>query len=106
MESIRGADLGQQGRIFTLGLLRIAKREFHYLLVDLVKRKQQTMEESGGPKVSINVVLIADAGIEDEIPDNHYLKPHWARASTETPVWIMGRRSTLCPRNSTERGNG
>ena len=69
-------------------LLGIAKKEFHDLLVDLVKRKRQTTEEPGSMKVNANVVLMVDFEVEDELPDSHYTKPHWARTTTETPVHI------------------
>ena len=26
--------------------------------------------------------------MEEKLSDNHYMRPHWARATTETPVWI------------------
>ena len=45
-------------------LLRIAK-EFHDLLVDLVKRKRQSMEENT-PRVNANTVLMYDTEVEDE----------------------------------------
>ena len=51
-------------------LLRIAK-EFHDLLVDLVKRKRQTTEENA-PRVNANTVLMNDTEVEDEIPNSHY----------------------------------
>ena len=68
-------------------LLGIAKKEFHDLLVDLVKRKRQSTEENA-PRVNANTVLMNDTEVEDEIPNSHYTKPHWARATTETPVRI------------------
>jgi hypothetical protein len=67
-------------------LLGIAKREFHDLLVDLVKRKQQSMEEPSNLKVNASSVLMNDAAVDDELPESHYTKPHWAQATTETPV--------------------
>ena len=67
-------------------LLGIAK-EFHDLLVDLVKRKRKTTEENA-PRVNANMVLITYTEVEDEIPNSHYTRPHWARATMETPVRI------------------
>ena len=55
--------------------------------MDLVKRKRQTMEENT-PRVNANTVLINDIGVEDEITNSHYTKPHGARATMETPVRI------------------
>ena len=40
-------------------LLEIAKKEFHDLLVDLVKRKRQTTEENA-LRVNANTVLMND----------------------------------------------
>ena len=68
-------------------LLGIAKKEFHDLLVDLVKRKRQSTEENA-PRVNANTVSMNDTQVEDEIPNSHYTRPHWARATTETPVRI------------------
>jgi hypothetical protein len=67
-------------------LLGIAKREFHDLLVDLVKRKRQSMEDPSNLKVNASSILMNDAVVEDELPESHYTKSHWARATTETPV--------------------
>ena len=67
-------------------LLGIAK-EFHDLLVDLVKRKRQSTKEKA-PMVNANTVLMNDTEVEDEIPNSHYTRPHWARATTETLVRI------------------
>ena len=55
--------------------------------MDLVKRKRQTTEENA-PKVNANTVLMNDTEVEEEIPNSHYTRPHWARATTETPVRI------------------
>ena len=68
-------------------LLGIAKKEFHDLLVDLVKRKRQSTEENA-PRVNANTVLMNNTEVEDKIPNSHYTRPHWARATTETPVRI------------------
>ena len=77
-------------------LLRIAK-EFHDFLVDLVKRKRQTTEENS-LRVNANTVLMNDTKVEDKIPNSHYTRPHWARATTETPVRItlIDQRARTC----------
>ena len=56
-------------------LLGIAKKEFHDLLVDLVKRKRQSTEENA-PRVNANTVSMNDTEVEDEIPNSHYTRPH------------------------------
>ena len=50
-------------------LLGIAKKEFHDLLVDLVKRKRQSTEENA-PRVNANTVSMNDTEVEDEIPNS------------------------------------
>jgi hypothetical protein len=40
--------------------LGIAKKEFHDLRINLVKRKKQAMEEPSGSKVSANIILMND----------------------------------------------
>ena len=76
-------------------LLGIAKKEFHYLLVDVVKRKRQNMEEPGNVKVNTSAMLMVDSEVGDGFPDSHYTKPHWARATTETPVRIGNIRDPV-----------
>ena len=56
-------------------LLRIARKEFHDLLVDLVKRKRKSTEENA-PRVNANTVLMNDTEVEDEIPNSQYTRPH------------------------------
>ena len=67
-------------------LLRIVK-EFHDLLMDLMKRKRQSTEETA-PRVNANTVLMNDTEVEEEIPNSHYTRPHWARATTKTLIRI------------------
>ena len=64
-------------------LLGIAKKEFHDLLVDLVKRKIQTTEENA-PRVNANTVSTNDTEVKDEIPNSHYTRPHWACAYADS----------------------
>ena len=72
---------------FSLRELLGIEKEFHDLLVDLVKRKRQTTEENA-PRVNVNTISMNDTEVEDEIPNSHYTRPHWARSTTETPVRI------------------
>ena len=65
-------------------LLGIAK-ESHDLLMDLVKRKRRNTEENT-PRVNANTVLMNNMEVEDEIPNSHYTRPHWAHATMETPI--------------------
>ena len=58
-------------------ILRIAKKEIHDLLVDLEKRKGQTKDENA-LRVNANTVLMNDTEVEDEIPNSHHTRPHWA----------------------------
>ncbi|MCO5582770.1 hypothetical protein L7F22_036669 [Adiantum nelumboides] len=104
---------------FTLGeVLGIAKREFHEEIIDIIKRKRQTLTESihsqgeeGSSKTHViqlsnkkgdeNVagcyqssrrekqVLFADDEEDNETTyKSHYSRTHWARATTETLVKV------------------
>ena len=64
-------------------LLRIAKKEFHDLLVDLVTRIRHSTEENA-PRVNANTVSMNDTEVEDEIPNSHYTRPHWACAYADS----------------------
>ena len=55
--------------------------------MDLVKRKRQTTEENAA-RVNANTVLMNDTEVEDEVPNSHYTRTHWAHATTETTVRI------------------
>ena len=68
-------------------ILGITKKEFHDLLLDLVKRKRLSTEENA-PRVNVNKVLMNDTEVEDEIPNSHCTRPHWACATTKTSVRI------------------
>lgn len=89
---------------FTLGeVLGIAKREFHEVIIDIIKRKRQTMGDTFtsnahgaramkdeevtdyayAPDVS-RVGVIMEEG--DGQAPSHYSRSHWARATTETLV--------------------
>ena len=86
---------------FTLGeVLGIAKREFHEVIIDIIKRKRQAMGENltsiaHGTRVMRDddevaygdvsrIDFIMDEG-EDQTP-SHFSRSHWARATTETLV--------------------
>ena len=78
-------------------LLGIAKKEFHDTIVDLVKRKrQQSDEEEERPqKAKTNAITMAKDEVEEDMVDSHYTRPHWARATTETPVKIGEKKETV-----------
>lgn len=91
---------------FTLGeVLGIAKREFHEVIIDIIKRKRQTMgdvmtsnvqgrreveeenEEEENDNVYGGVSRVGLIGEEGEIlASSHFSRNHWARATTETLV--------------------
>jgi hypothetical protein len=68
-------------------LLSITKKEFHELIIDLVKRKRHVLEEVGHLKINTNTIFMSDIDNFD-VPDSHYANKHWAHATTETPVQI------------------
>ena len=43
----------------------------------------------------MNVVLMADAEVEEKIPNFHYTQPYLVRATTETPVRICNVRDLV-----------
>ena len=69
-------------------VLGIAKKEFHDSIVDLVKRMGLSMETEPEKPVEVRTTHIEDMALEEELAESHYLRPHWARATTETPVKI------------------
>ena len=69
-------------------VLGIARREFHDNIVDLVKRKRLATEPEPEKPVEVRAALLDEIAVEDELAESHYAKPHWARATTETPVRI------------------
>ena len=38
---------------------------------------------------------MSDVGLEDEVPDSHFTKSHWARATTKTAVRIGNLREPV-----------
>ena len=76
---------------FTLReILGIAKKEFHDVIIDLMKWKRQFVIEEGlrSMNVSTNAITTEGLDVEKEYVDSHFSRPHWARATTETPVRI------------------
>lgn len=86
---------------FTLGeVLGIAKREFHEVIIDIIKRKRQNIEMMTMNAHGTNLIeneeqerdyayvsqlgVIEDGG--ETRPSSHYTRDHWARATTETLV--------------------
>ena len=77
-------------------LLGITK-EFHDTIVDLVKRKRQQSdkEEEKSQKAKENAITMARDEVDEDMVDNHYTRPHWARATTEMPVKIGEKKETV-----------
>ena len=67
-------------------VLGIAKKEFHDSIVHLVKRKRLSTEPEPEKPVEVRTTHLEDMALEDELAESHYSRPHWARATTETPV--------------------
>ena len=63
-------------------------KEFHDFIMDLVKRKWLSMEPKPEKPVEGLTTHLEDMALEDELAESHYSQPHWARATTETPVRI------------------
>ena len=64
--------------------------------MDLVKRKmQQTDEEEEKPqKAKANFITMARDEVNEDIV-RHCTRPHWARATAETPVKLGERKEIL-----------
>ena len=82
-------------------VLGIPKKEFHEVIIDVIRRKRQLVEETGG----VNTIMIreededmetallagvrsADTQCSHEEERSHYTRTHWSRATTEAPVRI------------------
>ena len=57
-------------------VLGIARREFHDIIVDLVKRKRLATEPEPEKPVEVRAALLDEVVVEDELPKSHYTKPH------------------------------
>ena len=73
-------------------VLGIARKEVHDSIVDLVKRKRLSTEPEPEKPVEVRTTHLEDMAMEDELAESHYSRPHWARATTETPVRIGATR--------------
>jgi hypothetical protein len=69
-------------------VLGIAKKEVHDSIVDLVKRKRLSTEPEPEKPVEVRTTYLEDVAEVDELAESHFSRPHWARATTETPVRI------------------
>ena len=65
--------------------------------MDLVKRKrQQSDEEEEKPqRAKTNAITTARGEVDEDMVDSHYTRPHWARATTETPMKIGEKKETV-----------
>ncbi|MCO5608000.1 hypothetical protein L7F22_062203 [Adiantum nelumboides] len=97
----------------TLGdILGIAKQEFHEEMIDIIKRKRhvpveqetnatnsqniEELEDLEEPRARMENDVVLEAKHahfhedeeSDEVPRSHFLRSHWARATTETVVKI------------------
>ena len=75
-------------------VLGIAK-EFHDSIIDLGKRKWLSTEQEPEKPVEVGAILLDEMAVEDEFSDNHYMKPHWANATTETLVRISDVKESV-----------
>jgi hypothetical protein len=69
-------------------VLGIAKKEVDDSIMDLVKRKRLSTEPEPEKPVEVWTTYLEDVAEVDELAESHYSRPHWARATTETPVRI------------------
>jgi hypothetical protein len=70
-------------------VLGIAEKEVHDAIVDLVKRKRLSTEPEPERPLEVRMMYLEDVAATYELAESHYIaRPHWARATTETPVRI------------------
>ena len=53
-----------------------------------MKRKRLTTTEEGArlANVPMSIITLEGLKVQQEFVDSHFARPHWARATTETPV--------------------
>ena len=82
---------------FTLKeILGIAKREFHEDIIDIIRRKRQVIDELKNKNVCVlemeneddyRIVSTNNVNAKDkDVAKSHYMRNHWARATTEVPI--------------------
>ena len=71
-------------------ILKSAKKELHDVIVDFLKRKRHTNEVEGTKTMNTFMGSITTKGFEvnDEDFDSHYMRPHYARETIQTLLWI------------------
>ena len=75
----------------TLGeVLRIAKKEWCDIIIDLIERKKHSIENEGMRimNISMNAITMEEVEAAKDDVDNHYLWPHWVGAMIESLVDI------------------
>ena len=70
--------------------LGVAKKDLSDDLFDRMRRKRQPLEETGGSSKTgvLAHSIFANDYHEEDLPRSHYTRKHWARATTEVPVYI------------------
>ena len=68
----------------------LPKKEFHNVIIDLMKRKRQSTTEDGPNPMNVLWIVITTKGLEIKKAniDSYSTRPHWARAIMETPIQI------------------
>jgi hypothetical protein len=74
--------------------------------VDLVKRKRLSTEPEPEKPVEVRTTYLEDVAEVDELAESHYSRPHWARATTETPVRIGDVQDPVVATRATEELHG
>ena len=68
--------------------MAISKNEFYDTILDLVKRKWFLTEPKSEKLIEVKATHMDEVAMEEELSDSHYMRPHWARATTEKMVQI------------------
>ena len=57
-------------------MLGITKKEFHAMIINLMKRKQLLIEQESMKPIAMSAVAKDDVAVEEEHPDSHYTRLH------------------------------
>ena len=64
------------------------KKEFHEVIIDLMKRKRISIDQEVAKPTIVNVVSNKVLEADEDYADSHYMRLHWENVTTETPVWV------------------
>ena len=60
-----------------------------------MKRKWLSTEQENVKPTNVNVIWMEEVAVEEDFEDNDYTRPHWERATCETPVQIKDMKEPV-----------